>query len=58
MMLHKLRRAMVYAALEPLHGEVEVVKFFDQNVSPGPTIYRDGLQSFEASVARQIYLQT
>ena len=45
MMLHKLGRAMVNAVLEPLHGEVEVVKFFDENVSPGSTICTDGLKS-------------
>jgi len=100
MMLHKLRRAMVNAAREPLHGEVEVdetwvggeqaglrgsrqlkgrratlvlvavekrgkasgrvrmrvipdfkaktiIPFVTQNVSPGSTIYTDGLKSFE-----------
>jgi transposase-like protein len=100
MMLHKLRRAMVNAAREPLHGEVEVdetwvggeqaglrgsrqlkgrraalvlvavekrakasgrvrmrvipdfkaktiIPFLTQNVSPGATIYTDGLKSFE-----------
>ena len=100
MLLHKLRRAMVNVAREPLHGEVEVdetwiggeqaglrgsrqlkgrraalvlvaverrgrgsgrvrmkvipdfrgktiVPFLHQNVSPGSTIYTDGLQSFE-----------
>ena len=100
MMLHKLRRAMVNVAREPLHGEVEVddtwvggeqaglrgsrqlkgrraalvlvavekrgrssgrvrmkvipdfkaktiVPFLQQNVSPGSTIYTDGLKSFE-----------
>jgi transposase-like protein len=101
MMLHKLRRAMVNMAREPLHGEVEVddtwvggeqaglrgsrqlkgrraalvlvavekrgrgsgrvrmkvipdfkaktiVPFLQQNVSPGSTIYTDGLKSFES----------
>ena len=99
MMLHKLRRAMVNIAREPLHGEVEVdetwvggeqaglrgsrqlkgrraalvlvavesgrgsgrvrmkvipdfkaktiIPFLHQNVSPGSTIYTDGLKSFE-----------
>ena len=100
MMLHKLRRAMVNAIREPLHGEVEVdetwiggeqaglrgsrqlkgrraalvlvaverrgnatgrvrmrvipdfqaktiIPFLTQNVSPGSTIYTDGLKSFE-----------
>jgi transposase-like protein len=100
MMLHKLRRAMVNATREPLHGEVEVdetwvggeqaglrgsrqlkgrraalvlvavekrgkgsgrvrmkvipdfkaktiIPFLTQNVSPGSTIYTDGLKSFE-----------
>ena len=100
MMLHKLRRAIVNAVREPLHGEVEVdetwvggeqaglrgsrqlkgrraalvlvavekrgrasgrvrmkvipdfkaktiVPFLHQNVSPGSTIYTDGLKSFE-----------
>jgi len=100
MMLHKLRRAMVNVAREPLHGEVEVdetwvggepaglrgsrqlkgrraalvlvavekrgrasgrvrmkvipdfkvktiIPFLHQNVSPGSTIYTDGLKSFE-----------
>lgn len=100
MMLHKLRRAMVNASREPLHGEVEVdetwvggeqaglrgsrqlkgrraalvlvavekrgkgsgrirmrvipdfkaktiIPFLTQNVSPGSTIYTDGLKSFE-----------
>lgn len=100
MMLHKLRRAMVNVAREPLHGEVEVdetwvggeqaglrgsrqlkgrraalvlvavekrgrgsgrvrmkvipdfraktiIPFLHQNVSPGSTIYTDGLQSFD-----------
>ena len=100
MLLHKLRRAMVNVAREPLHGEVEVdetwiggeqaglrgsrqlkgrraalvlvaverrgrgsgrvrmkvipdfqgktiLPFLHQNVSPGSTIYTDGLQSFE-----------
>jgi len=100
MMLHKLRRAMVNAVREPLHGEVEVdetwvggeqaglrgsrqlkgrraalvlvavekrgkgsgrvrmrvipdfkaktiLPFLTQNVSPGSTIYTDGLKSFE-----------
>jgi len=100
MMLHKLRRAMVNAVREPLHGEVEVdetwvggeqaglrgsrqlkgrraalvlvavekrgrasgrvrmkvipdfkaktiIPFLHQNVSPGSTIYTDGLKSFE-----------
>src|SRR5215831_9309960 len=100
MMLHKLRRAMVNAAREPLHGEVEVdetwvggqqaglrgsrqlkgrlaalvlvavekrgkasgrvrmgvipdfkaktiIPFLVQNISPGSTIYTDGLKSFE-----------
>ena len=99
-MLHKLRRAMVNAIREPLHGEVEVdetwiggeqaglrgsrqlkgrraalvlvaverrgnatgrvrmrvipdfqaktiIPFLTQNVSPGSTIYTDGLKSFE-----------
>ena len=99
-MLHKLRRAMVNVAREPLHGEIEVddtwvggeqaglrgsrqlkgrraalvlvavekrgrgsgrvrmkvipdfkaktiVPFLRQNVSPGSTIYTDGLKSFE-----------
>ena len=101
MMLHKLRRAMVNASREPLHGEVEVdetwvggeqaglrgsrqlkgrhaalvlvavekrgqgsgrvrmsvipdfksktiLPFITQNVSPGSTIYTDGLKSFES----------
>jgi len=100
MMLHKLRRAMVNAAREPLHGQVEVdetwvggeqaglrgsrqlkgrraalvlvavekrgkalgrvrmrvipdfkaqtiIPFLTQNLSPGATIYTDGLKSFE-----------
>src|SRR6266566_1077144 len=100
MMLHKLRRAMVNASREPLHGEVEadetwvggeqaglrgsrqlkgrraalvlvavekrgkgsgrvrmkvipdfkaktIIPFLTQNVSPGSTIYTDGLKSFE-----------
>lgn len=100
MLLHKLRRAMVNVARDPLHGEVEVdetwiggeqaglrgsrqlkgrraalvlvaverrgrgsgrvrmkvipdfrsetiVPFLHQNVSPGSTIYTDGLKSFE-----------
>ena len=100
MMLHKLRRAMVNLAREPLHGEVEVdetwvggeqaglrgsrqlkgrraalvlvavekrgrgsgrvrmkaipdfkaktiLPFLHQNVSPGSTIYTDGLKSFD-----------
>ena len=100
MLLHKLRRAMVNVAREPLHGEVEVdetwiggeqaglrgsrqlkgrraalvlvaverrgrgsgrvrmkvisdfkgktiIPFLHQNVSPGSTIYTDGLKSFE-----------
>ena len=100
MMLHKLRRAMVNAAREPLHGQAEVdetwvggeqaglrgsrqlkgrraalvlvavekrgkasgrvrmrvipdfkartiIPFLTQNVSPGTTIYTDGLKSFE-----------
>src|SRR5258706_10184917 len=100
MLLHKLRRAMVNAAREPLHGEVEVdetwvggeqaglrgsrqlkgrraalvlvavekrgrasgrvrmkvipdfkaktiIPFLHQNISPGSTIYTDGLKSFE-----------
>lgn len=100
MMLHKLRRAMVNAAREPLHGEIEVdetwvggeqaglrgsrqlkgrraalvlvavekrgrgsgrvrmrvipdfkaktiIPFLTQNISPGSTIYTDGLKSFE-----------
>jgi len=100
MMLYKLRRAMVNAVREPLHGEVEVdetwvggeqaglrgsrqlkgrraalvlvaiekrgsasgrvqmkvipdfkaktiIPFLHQNVSPGSTIYTDGLKSFE-----------
>ena len=100
MMLHKLRRAVVNVAREPLHGEVEVddtwvggeqagrrgrrqlkgrraarvlvavekrgrgsgrvrmkvipdfkaktiIPFLHQNVSPGSTIYTDGLKSFE-----------
>lgn len=100
MMLHKLRRAMVHVAREPLQGEVEVdetgvgaeqaglrgsrqlqgrraalvlvavekrgrgsgrvrmrvipdfkaktiIPFLQQNVSPGSTIYTDGLKSFE-----------
>ena len=100
MMLHKLRRAMVNAIREPLHGEVEVdetwiggeqaglrgsrqlkgrraalvlvavekrgnatgrvrmrvipdfkaktiIPFLTQNVSPGSTVYTDGLKSFE-----------
>ena len=100
MMLHKLRRAMVNVAREPLYGEVEVdetwvggeqaglrgsrqlkgrraalvlvavekrgrgsgrvrmkvipdfkgktiIPFLNQNVSPGSTIYTDGLKSFE-----------
>jgi len=99
MMLHKLRRAMVNATREPLHGEVEVddtwiggeqaglrgsrqlknrraalvlvavekrgkasgrvrmkvipdfkattiIPFLTQNVTPGSTIYTDGLKSF------------
>ena len=99
MLLHKLRRAMVNVAREPLHGEVEVdetwiggeqaglrgsrqlkgrraalvlvaverrgrgsgrvrmeaipdfksntiIPFLNQNVSPGSTIYTDGLKSF------------
>ncbi len=100
MMLHKLRRAMVNAVREPLHGEIEVdetwvggeqaglrgsrqlkgrraalvlvaverrgrasgrvrmkvipdfksrtiIPFLQENVSPGSTIYTDGLKSFE-----------
>src|SRR6267378_193121 len=100
MVLHKLRRPMVNATREPLHGEVEVdetwvggeqaglrgsrqlkgrraalvlvavekrgkgsgrvrmkvipdikaktiIPFHTQNVSPGSTIYTDGLKSFE-----------
>jgi transposase-like protein len=100
MLLHKLRRAMVNVAREPLYGEVEVdetwvggeqaglrgsrqlkgrraalvlvvvekrgrgsgrvrlkvipdfkgktiIPFLNQNVSPGSTIYTDGLKSFE-----------
>jgi transposase-like protein len=100
MMLHKLRRAMVNAAREPLHGQAEVdetwvggeqtglrgsrqlkgrraalvlvavekrgkasgrvrmrvipdfkartiIPFLTQNVSPGTTLYTDGLKSFE-----------
>src|SRR5437868_8540008 len=100
MMLHKLRRAMVSVAREPLYGEVEVddtwiggeqaglrrsrqlkgrraalvlvavekrgrgsgrvrmkvipdfkaktiIPFLQQNVSPGATIYTDGLKSFD-----------
>ena len=100
MMLHKLRRAMVNVAREPLHGKVEVdetwvggeqaglrgsrqlkgrraalvlvavekrgrgsgrfrmkvipdfkaktiIPFLHENVSPGSTIYTDGLKSFE-----------
>jgi transposase-like protein len=98
MMLHKLRRAMVNASREPLHGEIEVdetwvggeqaglrgsrqlkgrraalvlvavekrgqgsgggkagdimyaktiIPFLSLNVTPGSTIYTDGLKSFE-----------
>jgi transposase-like protein len=103
MMLHKLRRAMVNVAREPLHGDVEVdetwvggeqaglrgsrqlkgrraalvlvavekrgrasgrvrmkvipdfksrtiIPFLQQNVSPGSTIYTDGLKSFDGLI--------
>jgi len=56
MMLHKLRRATVNAAREPLRGEVEVDETWiggeqaglrgSQNVALGSTIYTDGLKSF------------
>src|SRR2546422_958069 len=64
MMLHKLRRAMVNAVREPLHGELEVddtwvggeqaglrgSRQLTRNVSPGSTIYTDALKIFAGLV--------